>query len=106
MSASALRRHQAARRSRSTGLCKGPEWEASRAIPQPSALCATSQRQLHGDLHEPVGSRLSIVVMTPVNAPTDTTVMAPTYAPPMTIIGLLNLRVVHVFWRGDAWFRL
>src|SRR5262245_6207727 len=45
-----------------------------------------------------------IVVMTPVNASTDATVMAPTYAPPMTIIGLLNLRVVHVFRRGDAWF--
>jgi hypothetical protein len=43
--------------------------------------------------------------MTPVNAPGDATVMPPTYAPPMTIIGFLNLRVRHVFRRGDGWFR-
>src|SRR5262249_18306570 len=46
----------------------------------------------------------SVVVMTPVNASTDATVMAPTCAPPTTKNGLLNLRVVHVFRRGDAWF--
>jgi hypothetical protein len=38
-------------------------------------------------------------------APADATVMPPTYAPPLTIIDFPNLRVGHVLWRGDSWFR-
>jgi hypothetical protein len=42
---------------------------------------------------------------TPINAPTDATVMAPIDATPMAIPDFLNFRAVNIFRRSHARFR-